>query len=69
MNRYPDFVKIAEGFGWKGRFVCDPAELKDALQEMIDADGPFILDVAIPYSEQVIPMIPAGGTFADSITE
>lgn len=69
VNRYPNFVKIAQGFGWKGRFVCDPAELKDALQEMIDAEGPFILDVAIPYSEQVIPMIPAGGTFADSITE
>jgi len=68
-NRYPNFVEIAKGFGWDGRFVCDPAELKDALQEMIDAKGPYILDVAIPYSEQVIPMIPAGGTFADSITK
>ncbi len=66
-NRYPNFVDIAKGFGWDARFVIDPAELEDALAEMIAADGPFLLDVAIPYSEQVIPMIPAGGTFGDII--
>jgi len=68
-NRYPNFVDIAKGFGWGARFVMDPAELEDALQEMIAADGPFLLDVAIPYSEQVIPMIPAGATFKDIILE
>lgn len=66
-NRYPNFVDIARGFGWGARFVMDPAELEDALKEMILAEGPFLLDVAIPYSEQVIPMIPAGATFNDII--
>lgn len=68
-NRYPDFTAIAKGFGWNARTVIDPAELESALQEMIDAEGPYLLDVAIPYSEQVIPMIPAGGTFSDMIRE
>lgn len=68
-NRYPDFVAIAKGFGWSARSVFKPEDLKDALQEMIDAEGPYLLDVAIPYSEQVIPMIPAGGEFADIIRE
>ena len=36
---------------------------------MIDEDGPFLLDVVTPYQEHVLPMIPAGMTFADIITE
>lgn len=66
-RRYPDFVAIAKGFGWQARAIFHPEELEGALKEMIAADGPYLLDVAIPYSEQVIPMIPAGGTFSDII--
>jgi acetolactate synthase-1/2/3 large subunit len=57
---YPDFVKIAEGFGVKGRRVHLRSELKAAIQEMLDHDGPFVLDVIVPYTEHVLPMIPAG---------
>ncbi len=64
---YPDFVKIAEGFGVKGRRVVKKSELRDAIQEMIDHDGPFVLDVIVPYTEHVLPMIPAGKTVKDMI--
>jgi acetolactate synthase-1/2/3 large subunit len=57
---YPDFVKIAEGFGVKGRRVIRKGELREAIQEMLDHDGPFVLDVVVPYTEHVLPMIPAG---------
>jgi len=57
---YPDFIKIAEGFGVRGRRVIKKAELRDAIQEMLDCDGPFVLDVIVPYTEHVLPMIPAG---------
>ena len=57
---YPNFVKIAEGFGVKGRRVIKKSELKAAIQEMLDHDGPYVLDVIVPYTEHVIPMIPAG---------
>ncbi len=57
---YPDFVKIAEGFGVKGRQVIKKSELKAAIQEMLDHDGPYVLDVVVPYTEHVLPMIPAG---------
>ena len=57
---YPDFVKIAEGFGVKGRRVHLKSELRAAIQEMLDHDGPFVLDVIVPYTEHVLPMIPAG---------
>jgi acetolactate synthase-1/2/3 large subunit len=57
---YPNFVKIAEGFGVKGRRVHLRSELKAAIQEMLDHDGPFVLDIIVPYTEHVLPMIPAG---------
>ena len=56
----PDFVKLAEAFGCKGRQVSDPAELDDAIREMIEYDGPFILDVLVEKHENCFPMIPSG---------
>ena len=56
----PDFVKLAEAFGCRGRMVSDPAELDAAIQEMIDYDGPFILDVLVEKHENCFPMIPSG---------
>ncbi len=34
---------------------------------MIDSDGPYLLDVAVPYQEHVLPMIPSGMTVKDII--
>ena len=65
--RFPDFGTIARGFGWQSRLVAKPEELADAIEEMIHSDGPFLLDVTVPYQEHVLPMIPAGGTVQDII--
>ena len=64
---YPDFVKIAEGFGVKGRRVIKKSELRAAIQEMLDHDGPYVLDVVVPYTEHVLPMIPGGRTVKEMI--
>ncbi|MEY4940765.1 MAG: hypothetical protein RIQ93_2500 [Verrucomicrobiota bacterium] len=64
---YPDFVKIAEGFGVKGRRVHLKSELRTAIQEMLDHNGPYVLDVIVPYTEHVLPMIPAGRTVKDML--
>ncbi|MCF3972787.1 acetolactate synthase 3 large subunit [Paracoccus salsus] len=56
----PDFVKLAEAFGCKGAQVRDPKDLDDAIQQMIDYDGPFILDVLVEKHENCFPMIPSG---------
>jgi acetolactate synthase-1/2/3 large subunit len=68
-HRYPDFVTVARGFHWNARHVCDKAELTDALREMIESPGPYLLDVQVPYQEHVMPMIPAGMTVKDLIKE
>jgi acetolactate synthase-1/2/3 large subunit len=68
-KRYPDFVTIAQGFGCGARYVKEKSELADALTEMIEYDGPFVLDVQVPYQEHVLPMIPSGKTVKDLIKE
>jgi len=66
---YPDFVEIARGFGVAGRQVRRKSELNDAITEMVEHDGPYLLDVLCPYQEHVLPMIPSGRTVHDMILE
>ncbi len=66
---YPDFVKIAEGYGVAGKQIHRPEEVVPALKEMIETPGPYVLDVIVPYTEHVLPMIPAGKTWRDIIVE
>ncbi|MCX7402979.1 MAG: biosynthetic-type acetolactate synthase large subunit [Planctomycetia bacterium] len=68
-NRYPDFVAIAEGFGWHAETVSEKKDLESALRRMIDAPGPALLDVQVPYQSHVLPMIPSGGTVRDLIKQ
>ncbi|KMW57063.1 Acetolactate synthase large subunit [Candidatus Rhodobacter oscarellae] len=56
----PDFVKLAEAFGMKGIMVSDPADLDDALMEMINYDGPVVFDCLVEKHENCFPMIPSG---------
>ncbi len=66
---YPDFVTIAKGYGIPGRVVSTRAEIEDAIREMLDAPGAFLLDVHTGYDEHVLPMIPPGKTYKDIITD
>jgi len=68
-ERYPNFVEIAKGFKCGAATVSQKSDLVAALQEMIDYDGPFVLDVQVPYQEHVLPMIPGGMTVKDLIKE
>ena len=56
----PDFVKLAEAFGCKGIMVSDPADLDDAIMEMIEYDGPVVFDCLVEKHENCFPMIPSG---------
>lgn len=68
-DTYPDFVQIAEGYGIKARRVRTKEEYPAALAEMLQHDGPYLLDVICTYQEHVLPMIPSGKTVRDIITE
>ena len=57
---YPDYIKMCEGFGVKARRVTKREELRDAMREMLDAEEPYLLEIIVPYTEHVMPMIPQG---------
>lgn len=60
MDSLPDFVKLAEAFGGHGIVVDKPADLDDAIQEMIDTPKPVIFDCRVANLANCFPMIPSG---------
>ena len=56
----PDFVKLAEAYGCKGITISDPADLDDAIMEMLRYDGPVVFDCLVEKHENCFPMIPSG---------
>ena len=66
---FPDIPMLAASFGIKGVTVRQPADLKGAIQEMIDEPGPFLLNVMVTREENVYPMVPAGGALDEMILD
>ncbi|MCP5525092.1 MAG: biosynthetic-type acetolactate synthase large subunit [Verrucomicrobiales bacterium] len=66
---YPDFVTIARGFGVPSERVMYKKDLRAAMERMLESSQPYVLDIATPYTEHVLPFIPAGRTVSDMIIE
>jgi acetolactate synthase-1/2/3 large subunit len=66
---YPDFVAIAKGFNVPAERVTRKSELRPAMERMLASKEPYVLDVIVPYTEHVLPMIPAGKTVKDIIID
>jgi acetolactate synthase-1/2/3 large subunit len=64
---YPDYVRVCNSFNVKCERVMFKKDLRPAIQRMLDAKEPYVLDVIVPYTEHVLPFIPAGRTVADMI--
>jgi acetolactate synthase I/II/III large subunit len=64
---YPDYTAVCNSFNVKCERVMYKKDLRAAVQRMLDADEPYVLDVIVPYTEHVLPFIPAGRTVADMI--
>ena len=63
----PDFVALAEAYGWKGIRCSDPAKLDEAIAEMLAHDGPVMFDCRVHKTSNCFPMIPSGAAHTDMI--
>jgi acetolactate synthase I/II/III large subunit len=63
----PDFVKLADAHGIRGRAVRTRSELADAVNEARTTDGPFLLNFMVEKEDSVYPMIPAGSALHEMI--
>ena len=64
---YPDFQKICEGFDIPSRRVSHKKDLEAGLKWFLAQKTACLLEVMVPYTEHVLPMIPAGATYKDLI--
>ncbi len=64
---YPDYVRVCNSFNVPCERVLYRRDLKAALLRMLESKTPYVVDVVTPYSEHVLPFIPAGRTVADMI--
>lgn len=65
----PDFVKIAEGFGVTGKTIEDPADLKEAIAEMLAYEGPYLLHIKVEKEENIFPMVASGCAVDEIVLE
>ncbi len=67
MGPSPDWVKLAQAFGWTASKCEDKAELGDAMKTALETPGPVLLDVRVTQTENCYPMIPAGAAARDMV--
>ncbi|MHB1406922.1 MAG: thiamine pyrophosphate-dependent enzyme, partial [Desulfitobacteriaceae bacterium] len=60
LKGHTDFVKLAEAMGATGLRVSKPVELEETLKKALEIPGPVFIDVLVPATEHVLPMVPPG---------
>jgi acetolactate synthase-1/2/3 large subunit len=65
----PDYEKIAEAYGIPARTVVKREELHDAINEMLQTDGAFLLQCAVKEEDNVLPMTPPGANIDEMLLE
>ncbi len=60
LKGHTDFVKLAEAMGVTGLRVTIPEELDRVLAQALEIEGPVLIDIRVPDTEDVLPMVPAG---------
>jgi acetolactate synthase-1/2/3 large subunit len=63
----PDFVKVAEAYGISGLRVTRREEVRPALEQAMEHEGPFLIDFKVEPEENVYPMVPPGAAVAEFI--
>ncbi len=69
LSMQPDFVMLAESFGAKGYIVETKEQFDEALMDAVKQDVPVMMDVKVDRFENVLPMVPAGGTLYNMLLE
>lgn len=65
----PDYVKLAEAYGLGAARVSDQEEVLPALRKAKAHDGPFLIEFVVDQATNVYPMVPPGGSLADTLED
>jgi acetolactate synthase-1/2/3 large subunit len=67
LDSFPEPEKLAGAYGFRGRTVERPEDLRAALEEAVADPGPYLLNVRVSREENVYPMVPAGGAINEMV--
>jgi acetolactate synthase-1/2/3 large subunit len=67
LDSFPDAEKLAGAYGFKGRTIEHPNQLRPALEEAVREPGPYLLNVRVTPFENVYPMVPAGAAINEMV--
>lgn len=65
----PDFVALTKAYSIPAKKITERVELREAIREMLSAEGPFLLEVVVEKEENVFPMVPTGAGVAEILLE
>jgi acetolactate synthase-1/2/3 large subunit len=65
----PDFVKLAEAYGWTGIRIEGLQELQSGIAQMIATPGPVLVDCRVAKLSNCFPMIPSGAAHTDMLLD
>jgi acetolactate synthase-1/2/3 large subunit len=65
----PDFVKLAEAYGWKGIRIENMGQLEGGIADMLTYDGPVLVDCMVSQLANCFPMIPSGAAHTEMILQ
>ena len=63
----PDFVRLAEAYGWKGLRIETTGDLDAGIAAMLAHDGPVMVDCRVAKLANCFPMIPSGAAHTDMV--
>ena len=69
LNFAPDFIKLADAYGIRGRRVATSAEMSAALREALDGGHAYVIECVIDTDETVRPMVSAGKPITEFLLE
>ena len=69
LDRAPNFVKLAEAYGLRGKRVCNVKELETAITEAMEWKHGYVIDCAIDQDEMVRPMVGGGSRITQFIID
>ena len=67
LDSVPDFVKIADAYGWKAERVERPEDVVPAIKRMLSDGGSYLIDLVISRDQNVYPMVRPGKGLDDVI--
>ncbi|MDA0263654.1 MAG: biosynthetic-type acetolactate synthase large subunit [Chloroflexi bacterium] len=65
----PDFIKLADAYGIASLRVTEHEDVLPALRKAQAHDGPFLIEFVVDSDTNVYPMVPPGGSLADTLED